>query len=182
MYTPDPRKMKSSSSESKGNPENNHRSLYQRVAKHWQDELINSDTSDEWLTQHSSSSPSIVRKLIMELKQKSEVCHELLRTRLSDLNLALKEDEAFTAISKEIHPYGLMGKLEELYTNNSMLTGRSEELIAKLRGVQDDRTASLMARMRNIQLERHQLYSRFFQPGHVAFEKSTGFSGQSGLN
>lgn len=148
------------------------RELYHLVAKHWHHELVNADAADEWLMQQASSAPSIVRKLILELKQKSEICHDLLRCRLADLNLGLNETEAFSIIEPTLQPYGLMGKLEELYTTNAMLTGRSEELISTMRKLQDGRTASLLARMRNIQLERHQLYARFFQPGHISFKAS----------
>jgi len=147
-----------------------HRSLYFKVAKHWHNELVNADTSEEWFTEHGSASHAIVRKLAWELKQKSESCHELLRTRLFDLNLSLNEDEAFAELQEGIQPYGIYGKLEELYSTNSILISQSEDLIIAMRNIADDRTASLLARMRNLQLERHQLYSRFFQPGHVVFE------------
>lgn len=157
-----------SSGDSKG-----HRELYTLVAQHWHHELVNADASDEWLTLQASAAPSIVRKLIIELKQKSEVCHDLLRCRLVDLNLSLNKDEAFSIKDTMAQPYGLLGKLEELYTTNAMLTGKSEELIATMRKLQDGRTASLLARMRNIQLERHQLYERFFQPGYIGFSAST---------
>ncbi|MFK8054997.1 MAG: hypothetical protein AB8F78_02655 [Saprospiraceae bacterium] len=162
--------MKNRSPDPNGSSRADHRALYCLVAKHWHEELVNADVSDEWLTQHAGDAPAIVRKLILELKQKSEVCHELLRNRLTDLNLGLKEDEAFSKLRPGVQLYGLMGKLEELYTSNAMLTGRSEELIASMRGVQDGRTASLLARMRNIQLDRHKLYARFFQPGHSNVE------------
>ncbi len=163
--------MKNSKSNS-NNHNATHRVLYFKVAKHWHDELVNSDTSDEWLTEHGNASHAIVRKLTHELKQKSETCHELLRTRLADLNLGLNEDEAFFELQEGIQPYGIFGKLEELYSSNSILIGKTEELIVAMRDIQDDRTASLLARMRNLQLERHKLYARFFQPGHVAFEVS----------
>ncbi len=146
------------------------RPLYLKVARHWHRELINSDTSEEWFTDHGSVSQAIVRKLAYELKQKSENCHELLRTRLSNLNLSLNEDEAFCKLQEGVQPYGIYGKLEELYSINSVLIGKSEELIVAMRDIEDNQTASLLTRMRNLQLERHQLYSKFFQPGHIAYE------------
>jgi len=156
-----------------------HRELYNMVAQHWHQEVVNADASDEWLTQHAAAAPSVVRKLIFELKQKSEVCHELLRYRLTDLNLNLNKDEAFSIIDPTEQPYGLLGKLEELYTTNAMLTGKSEELIATMRKLEDGRTASLITRMRNIQLERHKLYERFFQPGYIGFQASNDAFGEN---
>jgi len=161
----------------------NHATLYQKVLNHCQDELINSNVSDEWLSHQAKSSHAIVRKLIIELKQRSEVCHELLRDRLVDLNLSLEQEEDITKSSFGIQSFGSIKQLRELYTSNAILTGKSEELLVELRRVQDGRTASLLARMRNIQLERHKFYTEFFQTDRDTYKSSkTNFETNFGEN
>jgi hypothetical protein len=144
----------------------NHRNIYSRVGGLWIEEFSNSQAANTWLSQNSQSSPALVRKLIHELKARSATSLELLENRLADLRIKVAENTPLPQHG-EMLPFGCMGKMQELYALNAKLTGLSEELIAQLRGVQDNRTASLVARLRNIQLERHQLYQRFFQPGHI---------------